>query len=389
MKIPILKIPFTGTEAEEIGREVTALLLEGRLAMGRHNEAFEKAFARFCQSPYALGASNGTAALELISRALDLEGFSVAVPANTFMATALAPLAAGGKIILIDCERDSLQMCPKDLAAKIRPDTKAVILVHLGGMISPKLHEIKKIVKNNGSVLIEDAAHAHGAEIYLDSENKEGDTLWQKAGTLGLAAAFSFYPTKVLTTAEGGMVTTADKDLWAKMSAIRQHGQMKPGSNCHELFGLNYRPSEIHALLGLSLLKKAAWILKSRRQCAALYDELLKGGPLQILKAPENQRPAYYKYICFLPDHLERAYFKKLMAEKYEVQLTGEVYATSLHHQPFWTKNPNALAVPLEPLPNCQWAAERQICLPLYPGLSAEEQEYVVSSLMSAIALSS
>lgn len=371
MDVPILKIPFTEDDADHICRELKELLVVGHLAMGRHCRDFEKAFAQFCGVNFALGCSNGTAALEMIFRALDLAGASVAVPATTFMASALAPLAAGAKIILVDCDPEYFQLCPDDLERKIRPDTKAVLLVHLGGFISPHLERLKKICRQAGAALIEDAAHAHGAET------AEG----QKAGSLGLAAAFSFFPTKVLTTAEGGMVTTDEAGLAETMRAIRQHGQREPGSNLHQIFGLNYRPSELHALLGLVMMKKAQWILERRRQAAAIYDELLRGGPLKPITAPPGQKAAYYKYMALLPEGVDRLSLKRNLKERYGVSLAGEVYAHSLDAQPLWQNRPELLAAPISDMPVSHLAAARQICLPLYPDISRPEQEYVVEKL--------
>lgn len=374
MEVPILKIPFTADDADAICRDFKSLLLGGQLAMGRHNQDFERAFAAFCGTPFALGCANGTAALELICRALNLAGCSVAVPANTFMATALAPIAAGARIILVDCDPVYFQMCPVDLARKIRPDTRAVILVHLGGIISPEWKRIKAIADNCGAVFIEDAAHAHGAEV------PEG-----RAGGLSVAAAFSFFSTKVLTTAEGGMVTTADEELMAAMTAIRQHGQHRPGSNVHDSFGLNCRPSEIHALLGLAMMRKADWILAERRRAAGIYDRLLAGSPVRPVLPPPDQKPAYYKYMALLPESVDRAALKQKLKEEAKINLTGEIYARPGHQQPIWKKHPQYLAAPLERLPNSEMVAEQQVCLPLYPEITPAMQEYVAEKLIAAV----
>jgi dTDP-4-amino-4,6-dideoxygalactose transaminase len=342
--------------------------------MGRHAAEFERLFAAFCGAPLALGCANGTAALELICRALDVAGGSVAVPANTFMATALAPIAAGARIIVVDCEPRYFQMCPDALERAMRPDTKAVILAHIGGFISPAWERIRDICEARGAAFIEDAAHAHGAEAS-----------GARAGTLGRAAAFSFFPTKVLTTAEGGMVTTADPELHAAMAAIRQHGQERPGSNIHERFGLKYRPSEIHALLGLAMMKKADWILRRRREAAAVYDDLLNGTALSPVHAPAGHRPAYYKYMALLPEGLDRAALKERLKSECRISLAGEVYAHCLGGQPIWAAHPEYLAGPLPPLPVSREVARRQICLPLYPGITVEMQEYVVENLLCRI----
>lgn len=374
MEVPILKIPFDERDADFICGGLREMLLAGRLAMGEHSAEFERRFAEFCGAPLALGCGNGTAALELICRGLAVAGGTVAIPANTFMATGLAAIAAGAKIILVDCDPVYFQMCPDDLARKIRPDTKAVILVHIGGFIAPGWERIRDICEKNGAAFVEDAAHAHGAEV-----------AGRRAGTLGRAAAFSFFPTKVLTTAEGGMVTTADQGLYERMRAIRQHGQARPGSNIHQSFGLNYRPSEIHALLGLAMMKKADWILRRRREAAALYDELLQGTAIAPVIPPLGQKPAYYKYMALLPEGVERAALKERLKNDFHISLAGEVYAASLHDQPLWAAHPEYLAEPLTPLPVSQMVARRQICLPLYPDLTPAMQEYVVESLLRVV----
>ncbi|MDR1044063.1 MAG: DegT/DnrJ/EryC1/StrS family aminotransferase [Candidatus Adiutrix sp.] len=374
MKVPILKIPFDEDDADFISGELRRMLLDGRLTMDGRCREFEEAFARFCGAPLALGCASGTAALEMICRAIKVAGGSVAVPANTFMATALAPLAAGGRIILVDVDPIYFQMDPEDLARKMRADTRAVILVHLGGFISPAWRRIKAIAENNGACLIEDAAHAHGAEFKA-----------QRAGSLGTAGAFSFYPTKVLTCAEGGMITTADSELHDKLAAMRQHGQRKPGSNLHHEFGLNYRLSEIHALLGLAMMKKAGWILARRRRAAGIYDRLLADSHLTVVIPPPGQSPAYYKYMALLPEGLNRDRFKRLMKEEHQISLTGEVYSRPLHWQPFWAEHPEGLAAPSGPLPVSEMVAERQICLPIYPDISDEALEYVAEKILSTL----
>ena len=373
MEVPILKIPFDQADAEDICDELRRLLLSGRLALGEKVMAFEEAFAGFCGAGHALGANSGTAALEMICRALKVEGGSVAVPANTFLATALAPIAAGARIILVDCDPLYFQMCPEDLARKMRPDTRAVILVHLGGFISPAWRRLKVLAENNGAAFIEDAAHAHGAEL------PEG-----RAGALGFAAAFSFYPTKVLATAEGGMVTTSHRGFFRRLQIIRQHGQVRPGSNRHHLWGGNFRPSEIHALLGLAMMRKAEWILAQRRAAASLYDRLLAGTLVRPVLPPPGLKPSYYKYMALLPEGLDRNQLKRRLKEDYKVNLAGEVYAVPGHRQPLWKRRPDYLAAPLEPLPVTEMVARRQICLPLYPGLEPEAQHYVVESLLKA-----
>ncbi|MDR1607559.1 MAG: DegT/DnrJ/EryC1/StrS family aminotransferase [Deltaproteobacteria bacterium] len=374
MEVPILKIPFDAEDAQVIGQELSQMLLSGRLAMGEKCQQFENVFAKFVGVKRVVGCQNGTAALEMIARALKLADGSVVVPALTFMATALAPIAVGAKVIVADVDPHSFQLDPDELRLKTLPNTRAVILVHLGGFISQKLSAIQSWAQSQNISLVEDAAHAHGAEI-------DG----HKAGTLGVAAAFSFYPTKVLTTAEGGAVTTNDETLFRDLLAIRQHGQAQPGSNIHQTFGLNYRPSEIHALLGLRMMAKADWILAQRREAAAIYDRLLANSPLKVVRAGATEKPAYYKYMALLPEKVNRLAIKDRLKKEFGVSLAGEVYATSLTDQPFFQNHPEVLAAPLTPCPVAEMVAQRQICLPIWPGLTVEAQEYVVDCLLKVL----
>lgn len=374
IRVPKTRIPFEEEDARIINAELREMLLGGQLAMGPAVKRFETLFRDFVGASEAVSCTNGTTALELVLRALDLPKGSVAVPSNTFLATALAPLAVGHKVILVDCDMRHFQMCPDDLAAKIRPDTRAVILVHVGGLISQHWRRIMSITEEAGAVLIEDAAHAHGSEV-----------AGRKAGTFGRAGAFSFYPTKVLTTAEGGMVTTNDAGLAETMRAMRNHGQRVPGTNLHDMFGLNYRPSEIHALLGLRMMAKVDMILARRREAASNYDRLLADSGLEPLLTPPGQKPSFYKYVVLLPEGADRAALKKLMLEDHGIDLPGEVYANPAHRQPIWEARPDFLAAPIGELPVTDLVARRSICLPIFPSLSIGQQALVTEALSSVL----
>ena len=376
MKIPILRLPYTTEEMEFIRDGIRDVLESGYLTMGTRVAQFEQAFAAYTGTHYALATNSGTSSLEIVLRALGVQGSSVVVPSNTFMATATAVVHAGGRVVFADCEKDNLQLDPDDLRRKLRPDTKGVIIVHIGGMISPRLDEIKRICDERGLFLFEDAAHAHGASV-------DG----RKAGTLGIAGSFSFYPTKVMTTAEGGIVTTDDKELYERCLILRDHGKENADFNVHVEFGYNWRFSELHAVLGLQQMKKADAILAERRKIAAWYDERL-GDVRGVcpLRVPANVASSYYKYIVFLDEALDRDALKRRMAEEFSVSLTGEVYAQPLHSQPVFRKYPQTVANDVvDVFPNSEYIAEHHVCLPVYPGLTEPEIDYVVASLKSAV----
>lgn len=372
MNIPILKLAYTQEDIDFVRNGIAEVLQSGYLTMGEKVAQFEKEFAKFTGTRYAVATNSGTSSLEIVLRAIGVQGSTVIVPSNTFIASATAVIHAGGKVIFADCQRENLQLDPEDLKRKIRGDTKGVMLVHIGGMISPYFNEIKKICDQNGLFLFEDAAHAHGALI-------DG----RKAGTLGVAGSFSFYPTKVITTAEGGMITTNDESIYRNSVILRDHGKADSSQNIHVEFGYNWRFSELHAVLGLQQMAKVDAILVERRKIAKMYDQRLEGVKgTRKLRIPPNINPSYYKYVVFLDDDFDREKIKKELKERCGVSLTGEVYSHPCHSQPVFKKYPWAMAnEPPDTFPQTEYIAERHICLPLYPGLAEEEVDYTVNSL--------
>ncbi|MFC2007794.1 DegT/DnrJ/EryC1/StrS family aminotransferase [Chloroflexota bacterium] len=371
-KIPILRLTYTPQEIDFITEGIVEVLKSGYLTMGEKVNQFERAFAEFVGVRYAVATNSGTSSLEITLRAIGIEGSSVIIPSNTFIATATAVVHAGGKVVFADCQKENFQINPADLKRKINADTRGVILVHIGGMISPYLDEIKNICDENDLFLLEDAAHAHGATI----DNRQ-------AGSLGSAGSFSFYPTKVLVTAEGGMITTDEERIYKKALVLRDHGKESADLNVHTEFGYNWRFSELHAVLGLQQLKKVDAILAERRKIARHYDEgLERVRGISRLEIPENIQSSYYKYIVLLDDGFNRDEVKTELQEKYGISLTGEVYAHPCHSQPVFKKYPwTTVNYPTDTFPQTEYIAARHICLPLYPGLTAAEIDYIVDSL--------
>lgn len=371
-EIPLLRLPYTEEEIDYIKNGIAEVLRSGYLTMGKKVAQFERKFADFTGTKYAIATNSGTSSLEIILRAIGIQGSSVIVPSNTMMATPASVIHAGGRIIFADCQRENLQIDPQDLREKIHPNTKAVVLVHIGGIISPALDEIKSICDERELFLMEDAAHAHGATI-------DG----RKAGTLGTAGSFSFYPTKVLNTAEGGMITTDDDSIYHLAISIRDHGRTAYNPTIHSELGYNWRFSELHAVLGLQQMMKVEAIIAERRKIARMYDAKLEGVKgIRKLGIPSNVVSSYYKYIVFLDDDLDRDALKTELKEKYGVSLTGEVYSHPCHSQPVFKKYSQVIDnSPSDTFPQTEYVSSRHICLPLYPGLTEKEVDYVVDAL--------
>ena len=245
MKVRYSYLPQQFKNCEDLWKELKKFVATGDFTLGKPLKKFENNFAKLIGAKHALGVNSGTDAIKISLKVLNIKrGDEVITAANTFVATVGAIHELGAKIVFVDVMPENLSIDPDDLRRKITNDTAGVILVHIGGIISPHLYEIEKICQDNGLFLIEDAAHAHGSSI-------KG----KKAGTLGICGSFSFYPTKVLNTAEGGMITTDDKTIFEKSLIFREHGKKDHNFNIHTELGYNWRFSELHALLGLQQIK--------------------------------------------------------------------------------------------------------------------------------------
>ena len=375
-KIPALRLSYSKEEKNDITKGVNEILNSGFLTMGEKVTQFERLFAEFVGVKYAVAVNSGTSALEIPLRALNVEGKSIIIPTNTFMATPLAALHAGAKVIFADVSRESLSIDPKEIEKKIIDGTVGVIIVHIGGIISPEWNKIKKICESNGLFILEDAAHAHGASI-------DG----QMAGSLGTAGSFSFYPTKIVNTAEGGMITTDDEDIYKLSLILREHGKTNPNFDIHSELGYNWRFSEFHALLGLQQMKKLPWMLSERRRLASIYDELIKEvHDVTAIELSDNIESSYYKYLLFLNTLYDPTVVKNKMRDQFGITLPSEVYANPCHNQPVFKRYPElVLNKTDEHFPGSKYVSDRQICLPLYPNLTNDELMYVVDSLKSVL----
>ena len=376
MNVPPVKILFSEEEISSIQNKMKDVLQTGQITMGKNVAEFEERFADYIGTKYAIGVNTGFSALEISLRGIDVRDSSVIVPSNTSMATPYSVLHAGGKVIFCDVLRSDLGLNPEDLQGKIRENTKAVIPVHMAGIVSPRFSEIEKICKDNNLALIEDAAHAHGATFN-----------GKKAGSLGFAGAFSFYATKVMTCGEGGMITTNDEGIYKSALLARNYGRPDFKINHHTEFGANFRLSEFHAIVGLEQLNKLDSILDERKQIASWYDKKLEGiKGITPLVIPKNIESAYYKYLIYLGEELDRSKIKEKIFEKYGLVLPAEIYEEPCHSQPVFKKHPGDMLNNLEDnFPNSEYICSKQLCLPIYPGLKEEEVDYVVSSLEKVI----
>lgn len=365
--IPAAKIHFPEQDIELIQKGIADILRSGQLVLGKHVVNFENRFAERIEAKNPVAVSSGTAALEIALRTLQVEGKKVIVPVNTFYASAGAVLHAGGKLGFADIKPETMSLDIDSVNKQIDPETAAVMIVHIGGVISPDILKLKDLCHSKGIKLIEDAAHAHGS-----SYNN------LQAGTIGDIGTFSFFPTKVMTSFEGGMIVTPHQDLAEEAKIYRDQGKAASDSNYHTHLGYAWRMSEIHALAGLTQLERLTDFIAHRQKIAAIYDaELGETTGIKPLENPEGVNNNYYKYVVNLEDSsIDRAKLKQLLKKRFQISLSGEIYEIPLHQQPIFQEKFTG-----GPFPTAEQFCARHVCLPVSAVMTEEEAKYVADVL--------
>jgi perosamine synthetase len=368
MRVAAAKIGFSEEDRATILERIDDCLKTGQLTLGENVRQFEEAFAQTVGVRYACAVNSGTGALEIALRTFGVRGKVVLVPTNTFFATAAAVVHAGGYPRFVDVKPGSLSIDENSLGESWSPDCAGVIVVHVGGAIVPAIENIQQFCGARGLFLLEDAAHAHGSSLN-----------GKLAGTLGDAAAFSFYPTKVVTSGEGGMLVTEDERIYLEAQCYRDQGKLSFGDNIHILMGYNWRMSELHAVVGQVHLGRLKSSIAVRRRIAAIYDQGLFNLGLHPLVLPSGAESNYYKYPVILPAGVERRELKQELRERWGVNLSGEVYELPCHQQPIFAPYVDT------GLPAAEAVCRQHICLPIYPDLTEEQAQYVLTALQSCL----
>jgi dTDP-4-amino-4,6-dideoxygalactose transaminase len=366
--IPPVRPYFPREDVEQIKSDVEEILQSGMLTLHTYTKEFEAKFAAMCHVKHAIAVNSGTSALEISVRTMKLKPEDeVLVPTNTFSATAAAVIFAGAKPKLTDIDPDTLCIDMENIEKNTTSKTKGVIAVHIGGLVCPEIEKMRKFCKDMRLFLIEDAAHAQGSAI-------KG----KPAGSLGDAGCFSFYPTKVMTTGEGGLITTDNDQIAEKARVLRDQGKENFNSNIIIELGYNWRLPEISAAIGLTQLKRLPEIIEKRNKIAKYFDrELEKISGIKPLKTPSNILNNYYKHVAFLKKGLDREKLKTDLRAK-GVRCGGEVYWPPLHLEPIYKQ---LLSTREGDFPSAEDACKRMVCLPLYAQMTMEDTQYVIENL--------
>jgi len=359
---------FPPAEQEWLARELSEIL-NGQLAMGPRVKKFEEEFARYSGVPYGVAFPSCTSSMEAALIALGVgPGDEVLVPVETFIATGMVVSLVGAKPVFTEISAETFAMDADDAWSRVTERTRGAIFVHFAGFISPQLPEFVKRMHDSGRFVIEDAAHAPGAELN-----------GQKAGSFGDAGCFSFYPTKVMTTGEGGMLTTAREDIARVARSLQNRGRdMGNPAESYVLPGRNNRFTEISASMGLSQLRCLPDFLAQRRRVAAIYDELLLASELFVpLLANGSSLPSYWRYVVTPTMKIDREALRdRLAADRIYIDWA---YDPPLHLQPVFR---NTLGTEPGMLPVSEEILSRHICLPIHACLRDEDAEYVAERLV-------
>jgi perosamine synthetase len=348
-------------DSEEIAA-VTDVLLSGMLAGERRVAELEERFAAFIGSKHAIAVSNGTVALMCLFEGLGLgPGDEVITVGHTFNATVSSILYSGASPVFVDIERDTYVIDASRIEAAITPRTRAICPVHLFGLPA-EMDTIVAIAQRHGLAIVEDACQAHGAEFR-----------GRRVGSFG-HSAFSLYGTKNMTTGEGGLITTDDDRLADWIRLYRNQGMREPYR--HEALGYNFRLTDIAAAIGLCQLDKLEHNTVRRQAIAARYDAAFADLPIRTPVVPTGRTHVFHQYTIAVGDDRDG-----IIADLNAVGVSaGIYYPIPVHRQPYIVDRGIRADLPVT-----DQAAANTLSLPMYPGLSEDDQATVIGALRAAI----
>ena len=359
---------FPKDDIEEILKDTREMLNGNKmLTMGENVQKFEKDFSAYCQSNYAVATNSCTSALEIALSSLNLTSEDeVIVPVQTFVATGSCVLKSGAKIVFCDVDDDFL-LDFEFMKRLINKNTKAVIIVHFAGMISTNIIKIRDYLKEKNIILIEDDAHAHGATF--------GDL---KAGNIGDIGCFSFYSTKIITTGEGGMITTNNQEIYEKCASLRNRGiDINYKGELFINLGSNHRFTEFQGLLGIYQLKRLEEFLEHRNKIANIYknelSNLIDKGIVRLQVPAQNSRHSYWRFIVFLNNHDRDEIIKKLNALNIKADAP---YFPLLHNQPLFKD------IKKEKMINAEKLSKTHISLPIHMLISENDAKFIIKTFI-------
>ena len=347
--------PLMGPEEKQA---VLDVLDSGMIAQGPRVKAFEEAFAEMCGVAHAVATTSGTTALHVALLSHEIgPGDEVITSPFTFIASANSILFVGARPVFVDVDPVTFNLDPYLIEAAITPRTKAIMPVHLFGLIAD-MNPIMALSEKYGLTIIEDACQSHGA-----SHNG------QRSGSFG-TGTFSLYPTKNMTSAEGGMITTNDRGIAESARVIRQHGMRR--RYYHDELGYNFRMTDVHAAIGLEQLKKLDGFNQKRQANARFLSDHLQG--VVVPTTPDGSEHVFHQYTIRVPDGKRDGLIEHLQENGVGC---GVYYPVPIHQQTYYTER---LGYDMS-LPEAEQAAREVLSLPVHPALSSADLETIVATV--------
>ncbi len=364
--IPLARPHFPEALRKTIATDIEAILASGRLMMGPWAKKFEECFAALCGRAHAVSVNSCTTALHITLAFAGVKDKDVLVPAGSFITDVSAVEFAGGRPILVDMNRDTLALDVEDLKRKVTPNTRAIVWVHLTGIIAQDYQAILDFAATHELFVIEDAAHAHGASV-------DG----RAAGSFGDASTFSFYPTKVLSSGTGGMLTTDNADLARYAREVRVFGKQEgTGEIVH--YGNDWFLDEIRACIGYHHTSQLNIQIAYRRALAARYCERLANQPgIRMLDVPPSSAPAWYQFPIFLDPGIDRSALMEALKATHGIEAKG-IYKPTHQEQIFRCFDDGSLKTTEDVL-------HRSLCLPMHPAVSDADADRIAEAVVLEI----
>jgi len=360
---PVAEPQFIGNEKKYLMDCIDSTWIS---STGKYIDLFEKKFAEFIGTKHAITVANGTVALHLILKALDVgEGDEVIVPDFTYVASANSVKYVGAKPVFVDADQKTFNIDAKKIEEKITEKTKAIMPVHIFG--NPcDMDLILEIADKHSLLVIEDAAEAHGA-IFNE----------KKAGSFGIANSFSFYGNKTMTTGEGGMITTNDDSLNEKLRILKNQGQGAGKKYYHEVLGYNYRMTNLQAAIGLAQLEKLGLFVNKKQQINAKYRAFLAGladkGTLSFQEELPKGRSSYWMTSLIL----NKAPIDSFAMELKKADIETRPFFVPMDHLPFYEKSS---------FPITSEISSKGIMIPSSVSLKDDDIDYICKVIKQIIA---